>query len=712
MRLLQIFSRISVRLPVISVLLVISTALAIGTGSWLTAARNTSMADGERLGAIAEARRLELKAYIGRIEEDILLVAGNPATRSALQAFNIAWQALGSNVQAELQAAYLTGNPFPVGEKARLDSAGSSRYDIAHESYHPWFRDLKQSRNYYDVFLFDVEGNLVYSVTKEPDYATNVNTGEWSKTDLGESFRASLDAPAGDVRFFDFRPYGPSLDAAASFISTPVVNDDQTIGVLVYQIPTVDIDAILSQGTGLGETGETVLVGADGVLRSDSPYSEANDTLKQRIDIDFADEGLSRSKIHVDYRSEALRIVWRSLDIHDVRWYVAALQSVEELNAPDTALRNQMIVFGLVCMSIAAVIAFLSTMTVTRPLSQITDAMRALATGNTQIELPTARRNGDIGDMARAVLLFRDKENERRRLEARISGAEAEQQRARQERIGDLFSSFKTVAEQVVEEVTTDMDRLQDMSSRLMEITSEASGTANNSASAAEEASGNVHSVATASEELSASISEIGRQITSANSVVERANEDAGAAREKIVGLADAATRIGEVITLIRTIAEQTNLLALNATIEAARAGDAGKGFAVVASEVKGLATQTASATEEIAGQIGAVQRFTSEAVAVITVISDTMREVNTYTAAIAAAVEQQGSATTEISRNITRAAEGTNLASARIKTLYSAVDSSAESARTVSGISRDVSQRTHKLSSKIEQFIAEVSTA
>ncbi|MGB8274693.1 MAG: methyl-accepting chemotaxis protein [Alphaproteobacteria bacterium] len=225
-------------------------------------------------------------------------------------------------------------------------------------------------------------------------------------------------------------------------------------------------------------------------------------------------------------------------------------------------------------------------------------------------------------------------------------------------------------------------------------------------AAAAEQATGNVQTVASAAEELSSSVAEIGRQVAQSAKIANKAVEEAIRTDNTVRGLADAAQKIGEVVNLINDIAGQTNLLALNATIEAARAGEAGKGFAVVASEVKSLATQTAKATEEIAGQIGSIQTATNDAVAAIEGISATIKQINEIATTIASAVEEQGSATQEIARNVQQAAAGTTEVSSNITGVTQAASQTGDAAGQMLSAARELAANANTLRGEIDQFL------
>jgi methyl-accepting chemotaxis protein len=293
---------------------------------------------------------------------------------------------------------------------------------------------------------------------------------------------------------------------------------------------------------------------------------------------------------------------------------------------------------------------------------------------------------------------------------------QAEQERAvaleqenRREAVDVSITSFRPQVESLLMSVGESAAAMRDTAGTLLGASDQTTQRASNAVETFQEASANVETAAIAADELSHSIAEISRQLTHASSIVMQATEEARSADSEIAGLADGAKKIDDVVTLIRNIAGQTNLLALNATIEAARAGEAGKGFAVVASEVKSLAVQTAKATEEIASHILAVQGSTSGAVDAMRQIAARMQEINRFTSAVATSVEQQNTATGEISRNVAGAADSTGHALAVLSEVTNAATETRASAETVRDVSQTVETAVCDLRLEVEDFLAKV---
>jgi methyl-accepting chemotaxis protein len=355
----------------------------------------------------------------------------------------------------------------------------------------------------------------------------------------------------------------------------------------------------------------------------------------------------------------------------------------------------------------AILLAFLLGRGLSRPLAAITTVMNRLSSGDTAVAIPGGDRKDELGTMAVAVDVFRRNMIEARALreaqEASKRQAELEK-KALQRQMADRFEADVKSVVGAVARATADMQRIAG------EITASVNGTSERAAAAAaasEEASASVGTVAAATEELASSVAEIGRQVTHSSGVADAAVVKAGQTTEMVAGLTAAGEKIGDVLRLIGAIASQTNLLALNATIEAARAGDAGRGFAVVASEVKELASQTAKATEEIAGQVTAIQSATGDCVIAIGGISDTIREISGIATTIAAAVEEQDSATREIARSVQQVAAGTNEVSANVTGASQAAAHSRALAETVLSASGELSQHAAALFESVDSFLA-----
>jgi methyl-accepting chemotaxis protein len=370
----------------------------------------------------------------------------------------------------------------------------------------------------------------------------------------------------------------------------------------------------------------------------------------------------------------------------DVRGVLEVDTVINKQLAAGASLTNKLMIAAALAGLILIAVTLIGARSVSRPLTRMTNAMKRLAGGDRDVEVPAQVRTDEVGAMAQALQVFKDNGAEMENLRQE---REAESHKA-QEALMDNMRSLTTDLEQQVDSAVVEIVRKTDTMHNLAESMSASAHRVNQDsttvASAAEEATANVQTVASAAEEMAGTIREISRQVAQSTSVASTAVQQAEHTNETVQGLVQGATKIGAVVELIRDIAEQTNLLALNATIEAARAGDAGKGFAVVASEVKLLANQTAQATEDIGLQIGKMQDVTQEAVTAIEQIRETIQQIDTNVTSISASVDQQGSTTQEIARAVQEAATGNQEVSAGIAQVSTAADESGQLAEQVRG--------------------------
>lgn len=414
------------------------------------------------------------------------------------------------------------------------------------------------------------------------------------------------------------------------------------------------------------------------------------------------------------YRGESLRAFEAANE---------ALEKLTELNregatkAGETAdaIASQAVTLSIVAVVIllvlVSVVGFLLSRSIAKPVQALNATMTEMAAGKLKLDVPYKDRKEEMGSMARTLENFRLALIRAEEMRTEQQQAQ-EQQNARARTIADLVAKFDKVITEVVGGVNSSSTQLQSTAQTMTQTADEMSQQATAVAAASEQASSSVQTVASAAEELSASIGEISNRVSESMRVVGDAVSEANTTNERVKHLAEAARKVGDVITLINEIAAQTNLLALNATIEAARAGEAGKGFAVVASEVKNLASQTAKATEEIAAQVKSIQDETYSSVQAIEHITTTISKVSEISTMISAAIEEQGAATQEISRNVQQAAAGTSEVTENIAGVTVASQDTGRAASDVLEAARHLAQNGSRLKQEVDTFLQGVRTA
>lgn len=373
--------------------------------------------------------------------------------------------------------------------------------------------------------------------------------------------------------------------------------------------------------------------------------------------------------------------------------------------------RNSIIV-GVVIGVLASIFALVIGRFMQRNFALITDQMERLSGGDKSFEIEGADRNDEIGEMGKALQVFRANALEVERLEEEQKQNEVKQAEERRQATLEMANQFEERVGGVVQSVEEAASNMQGMASSLSSAVQETTHQSGNVASASQEATTNVQAVAAAAEQMASSIREISTNVADTASMTKDCSRAAEVSQDKLRDLSHAVDEIDSVIQSISDVAEQTNLLALNATIESARAGDAGKGFAVVANEVKSLANETHKMTEEISRKVAGIKSSAQETITSVNDIISQISTVDEKTTSVAAAIEEQDASTTEISRNVQEVASGTNEVSRSIEQVKVVANDSADSTEQLKTAATDLAGRASDLKSAVNAFLTEVRAA
>ncbi len=405
-------------------LAVIGSGLLFGAGigcvSYVIGSSIIEQMSQRQLQTVAVERAREFHTYLETIEADLVNSSIGDGVTTAVRDLGIAWMQFSTGRQPvdpaqTLRSVYIDNNPHPPGERQALDISTSkpSPYDFFHSKLHPGMRRQLEVRGYSDLYFIDKTGNVVYSVMKLDDFATNLNDGPYAGTGLGRAYaRAAALTEPGQVAYEDMSPYAPSGGAPSSFIASPVFDQasKQFIGVMAIQMPIAPLNAMMQNTANLGETGESFFVGADHLMRSDSVFSDGDDTLRTTYDSPLVDAALAGEVAQgrtVGYRGMPMLATATPIEFNGAEWAIVTTIGEAEAFAPIDNLRNTMLAIGAGLLIVAAASGALFSLNITRPITRLTGTMGRLAGGDHDAAVEGTTRDDEIGEMARAVEVFR-----------------------------------------------------------------------------------------------------------------------------------------------------------------------------------------------------------------------------------------------------------------------------------------------------------------
>jgi len=451
--------KIAQKLPLVVAGAALIASAVVGVWAYLIAANTVTTLTEDKLRTVAAQRVSALEDLLGSIKSDLMVTASSGGAISAIQNLAIGWPQIGDDPTAILKDAFITNNPNAADERDLLDQGKLNKgitYDMAHQRSHPGFRSQLHAHGYEDIYLFDPAGNVIYSVMKQDDFATNFTTGPYADSPLGKAFQAAVAmTEPGQVAFVDASAYAVTPDTPASFMAAPVFNNKQVIGVLAFKMPSKTIAALMSNNFGMGASGETFYVGADHLFRSDSAFSEENDVLKTNFATPDVDAALNSDQTTYGrsstYRDMALVTVTAPVSFEGTKWALVAAIGEDEAYAPLTNMRNSILAGSAGVLVLAILFGLLFSRSIARPISRLNTTMDALAQGDLSVEVSGKNRHDEVGAMARNVEIFRENALKMASMTDEERAASERRRIERTSMMQELQSSFGEVVDAAVD---------------------------------------------------------------------------------------------------------------------------------------------------------------------------------------------------------------------------------------------------------------------
>ncbi len=608
-----------------------------------------------KLAAVAELKTHMIEDYFNNINADIELLSSLPLLVTALEDVEEAHEANGQDLSRFVN---------------------SPGYQTLIGKFDSYLRNYKDIHGYYDLFLMDHKGNVVYSVERESDFGTNLQNGKFSQSNLARVTKDVIRGREGSI-FADFESYAPSGGKPAAFIIRKVQDAQGNLhGAVALQISIQHIDEILQENTGMGKTGETYLLGPDFLMRSDSRLETESTILKRRVATPgalavFQDkttergEGICKQWIYKDYRG--VPVLGHNHYMEKQNWAIMSELDKSEAFAKAYALIWKFLILAIVIGLVVAVLAYLVAKAINDPLMQVVSGVRRVAEKNDLTQDANVKSQDEVGllaDMFNAM---------RKNLYSVVS------------RIQHASLQVSTSSNQILASANQQQATTNEQAQQMNEIQStlnENAATSNELSQTAKEVSHFAQDTGVEAQEGTKIIEETSAKMETMSSSNAGVSDRLKALNEKIEG-------IGKMLSTILTVADQTNLLSLNAAIEAAKAGEQGKGFSVVAQEIRRLADQTAQSSKEISLLVNEIQAASSSAIMVMekstgdvqngidlvsqlagrfTAISEKVQVMLPQVESISETINQQAAGSKEIASTVTQMSEGLKLTAASSK--------------------------------------------